>query len=197
MESGLTGFDEVEIEGAESPESGRAAVVKAISQQTPDRLRTIAQAMRHGLTDDEIHGVTMFDPWFLARIREIVETEEAVRRDGLPSDAKGLRALKMMGFTDARLAHLTGFKERDVRQARQAAGVVAVFKRIDTCAAEFEAQTPYMYSTYESPAMGDVECESRPSERSQESRHSRRRSQPDRSGDRVRLLLLPRLFRAD
>ena len=161
MESGLTGFDEVEIDGA--PE--KSAVIKAISKQTPDRMRTIAQAMRHGLSDDDIHGVTMFDPWFLARIREIVEAEEAVRATGLPSDADGLRDLKMMGFTDARLAKLTGFSEKDVRKRRHSLGVTAVFKRIDTCAAEFEAQTPYMYSTYEAPMMGEVECEARPSDR--------------------------------
>ncbi|APX22495.1 MAG: carbamoyl-phosphate synthase large subunit [Rhodobacteraceae bacterium] len=161
MESGLTGFDEIEIEGA--PE--KSAVIKAISAQTPDRLRTVAQAMRHGLSDDEIHGVTMFDPWFLARIREIVEAEEEIRAGGLPQDADGMRALKMMGFTDARLAKLTGFSEKDVRKRRTGLGVTAVFKRIDTCAAEFEAQTPYMYSTYEEPMMGEVECESRPSDR--------------------------------
>ena len=109
--------------------------------------------------------MTKFDPWFLARIREIVEAEEAVRANGLPSDEKGLRALKMLGFTDARLAALTGFKESDVRRTRRKAGVNAVFKRIDTCAAEFEAQTPYMYSTYEAPMMGEVECEARPSDR--------------------------------
>ena len=161
MESGLTGFDEVVIEGA--PE--KAALTKAISQQTPDRMRTIAQAMRHGLTNEEIHGVTMFDPWFLDRIREIVDAEEVVRANGLPSDEKGLRELKMLGFTDARLGILTGQSENDVRRARIAKGVKAVFKRIDTCAAEFEAQTPYMYSTYEAPMMGEVECEARPSER--------------------------------
>ncbi len=161
MESGLTGFDEVEIEGAPD----KAAVIKAISQQTPDRMRTIAQAMRHGLSDEDIHATTMFDPWFLARIREIVDAEEEVRANGLPQDEQGLRALKMLGFTDARLATLTGFKEQDIRKARHAKGVTAVFKRIDTCAAEFEAQTPYMYSTYEAPMMGDVECEARPSER--------------------------------
>ena len=161
MESGLTGFDEVEIPGAPD----KAAVIKAIGQQTPDRLRTIAQAMRHGLTNDEIHGVTMFDPWFLARIREIIEAEETVRANGLPQDAEGMRELKMMGFTDARLAKLTGFAEKDVRKRRQSQGVTAVFKRIDTCAAEFEAQTPYMYSTYEMPMMGEVECEARPSDR--------------------------------
>ncbi len=161
MESGLTGFDEVEIPGAPD----KAAVFKAISLQTPDRMRTIAQAMRHGLTDDEIFGVTKFDPWFLARIREIVQAEDEVRDGGLPTDEKGLRALKMLGFTDARLAKLTGQTEAEIRKARRAAGVNAVFKRIDTCAAEFEAQTPYMYSTYEAPAFGDVECEARPSDR--------------------------------
>ena len=165
MESGLTGFDEVEIPGAEDATSGKAAVIKAISQQTPDRLRTIAQAMREGLSDDEIFGVTKFDPWFLARIREIVEAEAGIRASGLPETEEGMRALKMMGFTDARLAALTGMTEAQVRRARTDKGVVAVFKRIDTCAAEFEAQTPYMYSTYEAPMMGEVECEARPSDR--------------------------------
>ncbi len=161
MENDLTGFDEVEIEGA--PE--KSAVVKAIGKQTPDRMRTIAQAMRHGLTNDEIQAVTAFDPWFLARIREIVDAEEEVRKNGLPMDEKGLRALKMLGFTDARLATLTGRDEDNIRRARHNLGVTAVFKRIDTCAAEFEAQTPYMYSTYEADAMGDVECEARPSDK--------------------------------
>ena len=161
METGLTGFDEVEIEGA--PE--KSAVIKAISKQTPDRMRTIAQAMRHGLTNDEIHGVTKFDPWFLDRIREIVEAEEQVRQNGLPTATEDMRRLKMMGFTDARLAKLTGFTEADVRKSRHGLGVTAVFKRIDTCAAEFEAQTPYMYSTYEAPMMGEVECEARPSDK--------------------------------
>ncbi|MEM1429376.1 MAG: carbamoyl-phosphate synthase large subunit, partial [Pseudomonadota bacterium] len=159
METGLTGFDEVEIAGA--PDA--VAITKALSQRHPDRMRVIAQAMRHGLSDDQINAATAFDPWFLARIREIVDAEARVKKDGLPLEAEGLRALKMLGFTDARLAKLTGRDEGQVRRARQNLGVVASFKRIDTCAAEFEAQTPYMYSTYEAPAMGEVECESRPS----------------------------------
>ena len=161
METGLTGFDDIAIPGA--PE--KSAVIAALSKATPDRVRTIAQAMRHGLTNDEIHATTMFDPWFLARIREIVETEADVKANGLPTDEFGIRKLKMMGFTDARLGTLTGQSEQLVRRARMNLGVVASFKRIDTCAAEFEAQTPYMYSTYEHPAMGDVECEARPSDR--------------------------------
>ncbi len=161
METGLTGFDEIAIPGA--PE--KSAITAALSKATPDRLRTIAQAMRHGLSNDEIQAITAFDPWFLARIREIIEAEELVRKEGLPLTEKGLRALKMLGFTDARLAKLTGRTEDNVRRARINLGVNAVFKRIDTCAAEFEAQTPYMYSTYETAAMGDVECEARPSNR--------------------------------
>ncbi len=165
MESGLTGFDEIAIEGADDPSSGKAAVIKAISAATPDRLRTIAQAMRHGLTNDEIQNVTMFDPWFLDRIREIVDAEAEVAANGLPTDEKAMRQLKMLGFTDARLSKLTDLSETEVRKARTGLGVTAVFKRIDTCAAEFEAQTPYMYSTYETPMMGEVECEARPSDR--------------------------------
>ena len=161
MENGLTGLDEIEIPGA--PE--KSAVIKAISAQTPDRLRLIAQAMRHGLSNDEIQHATAFDPWFLDRLREIVEAENAVRDNGLPKDVEGLRRLKMMGFTDARLADLTGSTEKTVRDARRAHDLHPVFKRIDTCAAEFEAQTPYMYSTYEAPAMGEVENEARPSDR--------------------------------
>ncbi|MCB5411348.1 carbamoyl-phosphate synthase large subunit [Pseudogemmobacter faecipullorum] len=160
LETGLTGFDEIEIPGAPD----KAAISKALSQATPDRLRVIAQAMREGFSNDEIQAITSFDPWFLARIREIIDTEAEVRAKGLPQTAEGLRQLKIMGFTDARLAKLTGQPEADVRRSRRSLGVTAVFKRIDTCAAEFEAQTPYMYSTYEMPAMGDVECESRPTD---------------------------------
>ncbi|KJZ31548.1 carbamoyl phosphate synthase large subunit [Paracoccus sp. S4493] len=162
MENGLTGLDEIAIEGAS--EQGKPAVIAALSKATPDRIRVIAEAMRFGLSDDEIHRVTSFDPWFLARIREIIDVEHHVRENGLPTDADGMRRIKMMGFTDARLAHLTKTDETTARRARRNLDIRPVFKRIDTCAAEFEAQTPYMYSTYEAPAMGDVECESRPTD---------------------------------
>jgi carbamoyl-phosphate synthase large subunit len=162
MENGLTGLDEIAIEGAS--EQGKPAVIAALSKATPDRIRVIAEAMRFGLSDDEIHRVTSFDPWFLARIREIIDVEHQIRENGLPTDADGMRRIKMMGFTDARLAHLTKTDETTARRARRNLDIRPVFKRIDTCAAEFEAQTPYMYSTYEAPAMGDVECESRPTD---------------------------------
>ncbi|ALI55042.1 carbamoyl-phosphate synthase large subunit [Celeribacter marinus] len=190
MESGLTGFDDialadmpqaaniVETEGSDDTLSRvlRGAddqaqrqidksVTRELAKATPDRLRVIAQAMRFGFSDIEINEINSYDPWFLARIREIVEMENDIRKDGLPVTEEGLRAVKMMGFTDARLATLTGRDEDNVRRARRNLGVNAVFKRIDTCAAEFEAQTPYMYSTYEAPMMGEVECEARPSDR--------------------------------
>ncbi|MEM7724708.1 MAG: carbamoyl-phosphate synthase large subunit, partial [Pseudomonadota bacterium] len=183
METGLTGFDDILPDGipaaidltrdAAGIVTGKTAIAqeaidktmtRELALQTPDRLRLIAQAMRFGFSDTEIQGITAFDPWFLARIREIVDVENTVRKTGLPMDADGLRALKMMGFTDARLATLTGRDEDTIRRARSNLGVTAVFKRIDTCAAEFEAQTPYMYSTYESPVMGEVEDEARPSD---------------------------------
>ncbi|OUS07667.1 carbamoyl phosphate synthase large subunit [Rhodobacterales bacterium 52_120_T64] len=160
LETGLTGFDEMEIEG-----EGEAAIIAAISKQTPDRMLLIAQAMREGMSLEDIHTHTKFDPWFLERIKEIVDEEALLRENGLPTNAVEMRRIKMMGFSDARLATLTKNTETGVRHSRLAMNVKACFKRIDTCAAEFEAQTPYMYSTYEADAMGTVECEARPSDR--------------------------------
>jgi carbamoyl-phosphate synthase large subunit len=172
METGLTGFDEIAIDGLSPGQldaDRKRAVVAALSRQTPDRIRVIAQALREGLTIDEIATATKFDPWFLARIHEIIAEEARVRANGLPDDTAGMRRLKQLGFSDARLATLASHTEDEVRHLRRALGVNAVFKRIDTCAAEFEAQTPYMYSTYEADATGPdgvctVECESRPTD---------------------------------
>ncbi len=161
LETDLTGLNEIEIEGA--PDKG--AVVRALSRQTPDRIRYIAQAMRHGLCDSEIHRATSYDPWFLARIREIVEAEDKVQFFGLPDHADGIRELKMLGFSDLRLAELANLDERQVRRLRKDRGVEPVFKRIDTCAAEFDALTPYMYSTFEALHLNEVECEADPSDR--------------------------------
>ena len=159
LETGLTGFDDIEI----PQKSNKTAIIKVLSQQTPDRLLLIAQAIREGLTDSEIIECTSYDPWFIARIREIVDIEAEVTVTGIPTNAQDMHNLKMYGFTDARISTLTGLTEEKVRAKRLSLGVKSVFKRIDTCAAEFEAQTPYMYSTYEISAMGYVECESKPS----------------------------------
>jgi carbamoyl-phosphate synthase large subunit len=166
LETGLSGLDEIEIADADDPDTGRAAVLRALGNPTPDRLRVIAQAYRHGLTTEEINGACSYEPWFLRQIAEIVRAEGRVRAAGLPTDASGMRQLKAMGFSDIRLGKLTGQTEEVVRSIRQELQVRPVFKRIDTCAGEFAATTPYMYSTYETGALGqEPDCESDPSDR--------------------------------
>ncbi|MEP7222101.1 MAG: carbamoyl-phosphate synthase large subunit [Novosphingobium sp.] len=191
LETGLDGFNRVpELEGA-----GRDAVNAALSRQTPDRLLQVGQAFREGFTVEEIHAITSYDPWFLRHIEEIIAEEAAINANGLPGDAAGLRRLKAMGFSDKRLATLAvrsvgvaggmgetqarrsgllhdalkamagATSEDEVRALRHKLGVLPVFKRIDSCAAEFEAVTPYMYSTYEAPTFGEPENEAAPSDR--------------------------------
>ena len=157
LETGLDGFNDVDIDG-----NTREALSNALARPTPDRLLAVAQAFRQGFTVEEIHAITKYEPWFLRQIEEIVAEEAKVKANGLPQDPKELRALKAAGFSDRRLATLTGKTENEIAALRRAQGVTPVFKRIDTCAAEFEAQTPYMYSTYEAPVFGEVECESMP-----------------------------------
>jgi len=167
LETGLTGFDEIEIAGIVPEQDAgerKSAVIAALGQQTPDRLRLVAQAIREGLSLDEIAAATKFDRWYLERIDEIVTEEAHLVATGLPTEVAEMEHLKQMGFTDARIAKLTNLTEEGVRRIREAMGIHAVYKRIDTCAAEFEAQTPYMYSTYEAQAMGSVECEARPTD---------------------------------
>jgi carbamoyl-phosphate synthase large subunit len=165
METGLDGFDEVAIAGVEgaSPEDLRAAVKAALTRPTPDRLLLIAQAYRHGLSTAEIHAACRYDTWFLERIREIVETEARVREHGLPQDRAGFLRLKQMGFSDARLSRLAGIDPAEATAARHRLGVRPVYKRIDTCAAEFPSLTPYLYSCYEGDGLSPPECEADPS----------------------------------
>ncbi|WP_067732751.1 carbamoyl-phosphate synthase large subunit [Novosphingobium naphthalenivorans] len=191
LETGLDGFNRVpELEGA-----GRDTITAALSKATPERLLNVGQAFREGFTVDEIHAITHYDKWFLRHIEEIIAEEAKIMKDGLPIDAAGLRRLKGMGFSDKRLAtlavrsiHVAGglgetqakrsgllhdtlramagaTSEDEVRALRKKLGVHPVFKRIDSCAAEFEAVTPYMYSTYEVPSFGEPEDEAMPSDR--------------------------------
>ncbi|MEP3760082.1 MAG: carbamoyl-phosphate synthase large subunit [Marinomonas sp.] len=191
LETGLDGFNRVtELEGV-----ARDVLTASLSQRTPDRLQKVAQAFREGMDVDGINAITGYDKWFLRQIEAIIEAERGVSANGLPQDAAGLRALKAMGFSDKRLATLAvrsvgvaggmgepqarrsgllhdalqamagATSETEVRELRERLGVKPVFKRIDSCAAEFEAITPYMYSTYEAPTFGEAECEAAPSDR--------------------------------
>ena len=158
LETGLTGFDEV----ASLEEASDEEIAAALSIPGPDRLLIAAQALRSGFSVERVHAITHYEPWFLNRIAEIIAAEAEVRANGLPTEAADLRRLKAMGFADKRLATLARQTVADVAAARHALGVRPVFKRIDTCAGEFAAKTPYMYSSYESPTFGDAECEAEP-----------------------------------
>ncbi|MGE0743791.1 MAG: carbamoyl-phosphate synthase large subunit, partial [Rhodospirillales bacterium] len=166
METGLTGLNEVAIDGVEPGQPFDVNRVRAaLANPSPDRLLLVAQAMRLGFTHEEIRRVTFYDPWFLDQIAAIIAAEDAVRRHGLPADAAGFHRLKRMGFSDARLAELVGGVGPVIARRRRQLGVRPVYKRIDTCAAEFASQTPYMYSTYEGDGLAPAECESAPTDR--------------------------------
>ncbi len=192
LETGLCGVDRVR----QYEDADPSQIESALARPTPDRLLVAAEALRNGFTVERVNQIAGFDPWFLSRLEEIVEAEEQVRINGLPSDARGMRRLKAMGFSDARLAQLSlrsagveremseavaaggsgivhsamtamtgGITEAEVRSHRLKLGVRPVFKRIDSCAAEFDATTPYLYSTYEAPLFGEPEDEAQVSER--------------------------------
>ncbi|MFN6254299.1 MAG: carbamoyl-phosphate synthase large subunit [Acetobacteraceae bacterium] len=160
LEVGFSGLDEVEVPGDGSAQAFHAA----LATPQPNRILIAAQAMRAGMSVEAIHEACKFDPWFLREIEKLVRVETEIRANGLPKDATALRRIKAMGFADKRLAELTGSREADVAALRAKLGVAPVYKRIDTCAAEFASETPYMYSTYEG-GFGEPVCESRPTAR--------------------------------
>jgi carbamoyl-phosphate synthase large subunit len=158
METGLTGLNEIEIKGAPD----KPAIVGALARPTPDRILVIAQAFRHGLSVEEIANASKYEPWFLREIEQLVKVEAELRENGLPKDAKALLDLKKKGFSDERLGELTKSSAADVAKRRRGLGIRPVFKRIDTCAAEFESKTPYLYSCYEGDGTRPAECEAQP-----------------------------------
>src|SRR6185437_3805203 len=160
METGFSGLDTIDPPGDGGPDAFRAA----LSRPAPDRLVMAGQALRAGLSVEDIHDTTKFDPWFLREMEKIVAAERDVAAHGLPKDATAFRRLKALGFSDQQLGMLANVLASDVGKARAALGVVPVYKRIDTCAAEFASGTPYMYSTYEG-GYGTPACEADPTDR--------------------------------
>ena len=165
METGLTGLNEVTIAGPDGGMADKDAVRAALAQPRSDRILVIAQALRLGMTVEDVRLITKYDPWFLEQIRHLVEAEQEVRARGLPGDAPGLRRLKALGFSDERLARLSGKTVPETAFRREALDVHAVFKRVDTCGGEFPSLTPYMYSTYQGDGVNPPECETDPSDR--------------------------------
>ncbi len=164
LETGLTGLSEVEIPGIGEGDD-KNAIRAALAKPTPERLLHIAQAMRMGMDNEAIYQICFVDKWFLEQIRNIVDLEEKIREFGLPKDAENLLKLKASGFSDARLAELSDKDQTEVRSIRYDLGVRPVYKRIDTCAAEFASPTPYMYSTYEAEFAGKIANEAQPSDK--------------------------------
>ncbi len=166
METGLNGLDDIVFDGLGEGDD-RNVVRAALAEPTCDRLLRVAQAFRHGLPLEDIQSSSHFDRWFLRQIEELIATESRILAHGLPDDAANFRMLKSKGFSDARLATLSGKSEAEIRRLRHQLQVRPVYKRIDTCAAEFEARTPYMYSTYERPPVTGLaaDCEAVPSGR--------------------------------
>ena len=164
METGFAGLDEIDIPDDDAGKI-REAIVAALARPSPDRLLVIAQAVRFGFGGDEICRISSFDPWVVRQVEELVAEEAAIKAKGLPKDAAGWTRLKQMGFGDLKLGQLAKRSEADVAAARRALGVLPVFKRIDTCAAEFASKTPYLYSTYETPAFGIAQSEDEATDR--------------------------------
>ncbi len=167
METGLTGLNEIAIEGAVSSDGTiEADAVKAVlNEARPDRIRYIAQAIRYGLSLEDIQRASKYDIWFIERIKAIVDAEERVRANGLPTEPQAMLRLKKLGFCDERLAELVGSNADTVSEIRRGMGVAPVYKRVDTCAGEFASQTSYMYSCYEGDGLNPAECEAEPTDR--------------------------------
>ena len=152
LETGHNGLNETGV--------GIEQLRHEIAVPGPERIFFLADGIRAGMTDEELHELSAIDPWFLNQVREIVETEDKLRGNPLSAFTKSdMLFLKRKGFSDGRLAQLTGAKEAEVRAARLAMGIRPVYKRVDTCAAEFATNTAYLYSTYEE------ECEAEPTDR--------------------------------
>ena len=159
LEVGLNGFNELELE--EHPDLDAETLLKReLREAGPERILYVAEAFRRGLEFDEIQRLSSIDPWFLDHIERIVETEAAIKREGFAAlDRERLHQLKRQGFSDARIAKLVGTPEKAVRHLRRTLGVHRVYKRVDTCAAEFATTTAYMYGTWEQ------DCEARPTDK--------------------------------
>ena len=148
LEIGIDGLSEIQFEDSLSSKEIRDLIFKEISTPSSNRILYIAQAFREGMSVDDVFNLCFIDRWFLAQIKEIVDTELSLKNKSLESISESLQDLKSDGFSDKRLANVLAKTESEVRDFRRSKSIKPVFKRIDTCAAEFESSTAYMYSTY-------------------------------------------------
>ncbi|MDG7056490.1 MAG: carbamoyl-phosphate synthase large subunit [Wolbachia endosymbiont of Meromenopon meropis] len=160
LEIGLTGLDEVFSEDTDIDH-----IKSQLARLLPNRLLIAADAMRHGINIEEINAITGYDLWFLQNIRQIILAEKEIKETGLPEIASKILELKKMGFSDARLARLSNKKTEQIEAIRKKFGIHPVYKRIDTCAAEFQSCTAYMYGCYEGDIITKTDCEANVSDK--------------------------------
>jgi len=162
METDIAGLDDIPLEGLDQGDD-KNAIRAALATASPDRILRVAQALRHGADHELVYAACKIDPWFISELQAIVDMEARIREHGLPDTPGALRSIKAMGFSDQRLASLTGLDAMEIAEQRGVLGVHPVYKRVDTCAAEFASPTAYMYSTYETGLDADPVCEAKPS----------------------------------
>jgi carbamoyl-phosphate synthase large subunit len=168
LETGLYGFNEIKIDGVEenkSLEENKRIICESLKALSPDRILRIGQALRFGISVEEVCSITSFDPWFVREIKKIIDAEENIKKNGLPKDKIDLLNIKKLGFSDERLAQLVGKKPADVKKLRDELEVYPVYKMVDTCSSEFSSETPYMYSCYEGDGISKPDCEANPSDK--------------------------------
>ena len=156
LDTGLKGLDRID-------NLSKNEIIKKLGKNTPDKTLLIAEAVRNKINPNIIYLKTKIDKWFIEQIKEIVDIENVLIKHGFPKTANELNYVKSIGFSDEKIAELTRKKIRDVKIEREKLKVFSVYKKIDTCAAEFKSLTPYMYSTYQRDTIGSSICESNPS----------------------------------
>ena len=156
LETGLSGFDQIF-------NLNKKQIEKKLKENIPNKILLIAEAIRKKINLKRIYSLSKIDPWFLEQIKEIVDNEIKIKNKGLPKDFNEFNRIKSIGFSDKKLADLTKLSEDIVRRKRIALKILLVFKKVDTCSAEFKSFTPYMYSTYQRNFTINSECESNPS----------------------------------
>ena len=158
LETGLRGLDRID-------NLSKNEIIKKLGKNTPDKILLIAEAIRNKISINKIYLKTKIDKWFIEQINGIVDIENVLIKHGFPKTSNELNYIKSIGFSDTKIAELTGKKIEDVIIAREKLGVFSIYKKIDTCAAEFKSLTPYMYSTYQRDIIGSSICESNPSKK--------------------------------
>ncbi len=158
LETGFSGLDRIF-------DLNKKQLEKKLKENIPNKILLVAEAFRKKINIKKIYSLCKIDPWFLEQIKEIVDNENKIKREGLPKDFQEFNRIKSIGFSDKKLSELTKTSEEIVRKKRTALKVLPVYKKVDTCAAEFKSFTPYMYSTYQRNLSLNTECEAEPSNR--------------------------------